>query len=224
METQSATKKTALFEEKTGENTPLNARKSISSDFILEFSTKLSFSENDPEDLGCIIVPRQKGKVDKSLFSDKDICVMTMSFPMQFRNVLDNTQIDREGHLLIGSESENLPTVAFLNSFTKKWLKPDQIQLSDGRVMSDICRVPVELFTSTSNENFLPLSGLLLRNYDSPELVDAGQSNNFCIYTAKDLTAIQQSLKDQIHEFFDNFFNDTPSDLNEITKMLRKKE
>ena len=144
-------KKTVLFDKKTGEKIPLNSRKPISSDFISEFSTKSSFLENDPEDLGCIIVSRQKGKVDKSLFSDKDVCVTTVSTPIQFRNVLDNTQIDKEGRLLIGSERENLPTVASLNNFIKKWVKPDQIQLYDERMMSDICCVPDKLFTSTSN-------------------------------------------------------------------------
>ena len=89
--------------------------------------------------------------------------------------------------------------------------------------MNDVWHVSDNSFTSTSNENFLPLSNLLLRNYDSPELVDAAQSNNLCIYIAKDFTAVQQSLKDQIVEFFEKFFNDTLSDLDEITKMLGTK-
>ena len=67
------------------------------------------------------------------------------------------------------------------------------------------------------------MSGLLLPNYDSPELVNAAQSNKLCIYFAKDLTAVQQSLKDRIVDFFKKFFNDTPSDLDEITKMLGTK-
>ena len=139
---------------------------------------------------------------------------MTVSTPMQFRNVLDSTQIDREGYLLIGSESKNLPTVASLNIYTKECLKPDQICLSDDRMMSDVQHVPDNLFASTSNENFLPLSGLLLGNYDSPDLVDAAQSKTLCIYIAKDLSAVQHSLKDQIVDFFEKFFNDTPSDLD----------
>ena len=146
-----------------------------------------------------------------------------VSTPKQFRNVLDNTQIDREGNLLIGSKSENLPTVALLNLQTKKWLRPDQIRLSHNSMISDVRHIPKNLFASTSSENCLPLSGLLLGNYDSPELVDAAQSKNLCIYFAKNLTAVQQSLKDQIVDFFEKFFNDTPSDLDEITKMLGTK-
>ena len=37
------------------------------------------------------------------------------------------------------------------------------------------------------------------------------------------MTAVQQSFKDQIVDFFKKNFNDTPSDLDESTKMLGTK-
>ena len=109
-----------------------------------------------------------------------------------------------------------------LNFKLKQCLSTNKIDPSDQK--NDYQCVPKDLFTTTSNEKYLPLSNIVLKNYDSPELVHASKPENLCIYIAKDLTAILQSLKDQILEFFEIFFNDTKCDLDEINKMLQKRD
>ena len=68
-----------------------------------------------------IVVTGQKGKVNRYLFStDENVSVAKVSTLKQFRNDLDNAQIDIEGNLVIGSELESLPTFASLNLQSKQ--------------------------------------------------------------------------------------------------------
>ena len=65
-------------------------------------SNKTSSSANEPEDVACIVITWKHRKMNESRFLiEENGSVARVCSPKQFRNVLDNRQIDSEVNLLI---------------------------------------------------------------------------------------------------------------------------